>query len=117
MKIAIIDGNNLAYKAYAQFVESKYGLLKNSMGVPTTIIFSLMRTLSLLANKTSCDKVIICWDIGGGNQWRRNIFPLYKKNRSYKDMNDYFAELESARIYFKASTDLTPPREDHAPEE
>lgn len=99
MKIAIVDGNNLAFKAYASFKESRQGLLFNSVGIPTTVLFSLLRTFSDLANKTSFDRIILCWDTSG-SYYRRGIFKLYKKHRKYIDMKDYFEELDAARRHF-----------------
>lgn len=99
MKIAIVDGNNLAFKAYASIKDSRGGLLKNSYGVPTTVIFSLIRTFADLAEKTSFDRIVLCWDITG-SYYRRGIFKLYKKHRKYIDMKDYFEELDSAREHF-----------------
>jgi len=101
MKIAIIDGNNLSFKAYAVHKESKSGLLRSSFGDPTTVIFSILRSLDKLARKTKFDKCIIAWDVGGGSKFRKKIFPEYKGNRNYKDMQDYFDELDACRDYMK----------------
>jgi len=100
MKIAILDGNNLAFKIFSRFKESRSGLLKNSLGIPTTVFFGFLRTLNLLVEKTKCDKTIICWDISG-SYYRKKIFPLYKKHRKVLDMKEYYEELDSARKYFK----------------
>lgn len=100
MRLSLIDGNNLAYKCYASFAESRGGLLKNSFGVPTTVVFGMMRTMNYITNKMNFDRSIICWDITG-SYYRRKLFPLYKKHRKYKDMQDYFKELDSARKYFE----------------
>lgn len=96
MKIAILDGNNLAYKAYSVMKEGRSGLLTNSFGVPTTVIFSLLRTFHSLVVKSQFDHMVICWDTSG-SYYRRGLFPLYKKHRVYTDMKDYFAELDAAR--------------------
>ena len=101
MKIAIVDGNNLSFKAYSVMKESRSGLLRNSLGEPTTVIFGLLRSLDKLVIRTKFDRVIITWDIGGGNQYRRNIYKDYKGNRDYKDMSDYFEELDACRNYMK----------------
>lgn len=100
MRIAIFDGNNSAYKVFQQFSQSRGGLLSNSFGVPTTITFGMLRTLNYITNKMNFDKTIICWDVTG-SYYRRKLFPLYKKHRTYKDMQDYFKELDSARKYFE----------------
>jgi len=100
MKIALIDGNNLAYKAYSRFSESKTGLLKTSVGVPTTVIFSLLRMLNVLVERTKFDKCIICWDVSGSH-YRKALYPEYKAHRKTKDMKEYYDELDSARNYLK----------------
>jgi DNA polymerase-1 len=100
MKVAILDGNNMAFGIYSQFKESRGGLLKTSMGIPTTVIFGLLRTLDALVRKTEFDRIAICWDVTG-SYYRRKLYPLYKKHRKYIDMKDYFAELDSARKYLE----------------
>jgi DNA polymerase-1 len=100
MKVAILDGNNMAFAIWSQFKESRGGLLKTSMGIPTTVIFGLLRTLDALVKKTEFDRIAICWDISG-SYYRRKLYPLYKKHRKYIDMKDYFAELDSARKYLE----------------
>jgi DNA polymerase-1 len=100
MKVAILDGNNMAFAIYSQFKESRGGLLKTSMGIPTTVIFGLLRTLDALVRKTEFDRIAICWDVTG-SYYRRKIYPLYKKHRKYTDMKDYFEELDSARKYLE----------------
>lgn len=101
MRIGIVDGNNLSYKIFAVFKESRGGLLTNSAGIPTTVIFGLLRTFTDLANKTKFDKIVICWDTSG-SYYRREIFPSYKKHRNYTDMKAYFEELDSAREHLKS---------------
>jgi DNA polymerase-1 len=100
MKVAILDGNNMSFAIYSQFKESRGGLLKTSMGIPTTVIFGLLRTLDALVKKTEFDRIAICWDVSG-SYYRRKLYPLYKKHRKYIDMKDYFAELDSARKYLE----------------
>jgi len=101
MKIAILDGNNISYKIYSQFHEGKSGLLKNSFGEPTTVIFGFLRSLDKLVKRTSFDKCIVAWDVGGGSKFRKKIYPDYKGNRTYKDMKPYFEELDACRDYMK----------------
>ena len=97
--IVIIDGNNLAYGIYSRFKEGKSGLLSSTTGIPTTVIFGMLRSLETFVKHTEVDRAIVCWDVGGGSKWRKSIFPQYKAGRKYGGMEDYFAELESAREY------------------
>lgn len=100
MRIAVVDGNNLAFKAFSVMKESRGGLLKTSMGIPTTVLFGMLRTLNSIAEKTDFDRVVICWDISG-SYYRKKLFKLYKAHRKYIDMKEYFEELDSARMYLK----------------
>ena len=99
MKIAILDGNNICYKIWSAMNEGKSGLLKTSEGIPTSVIYGLLKTINSLTEKTRIDRFVVCWDVGGGSKYRKSIYPLYKGNRSYKDMGDYFKELDSVRDY------------------
>lgn len=101
--VLVIDGNNLAYKIYASFTEGNRaaGLLTNSVGQPTTLIFGFLRAFTAFTKIASVDSVIVCWDVKGGSQYRKTLYPNYKGNRQYKDMSDYFEELEACRSYFE----------------
>ena len=103
-KVLIIDGNNVAYAAYSVFKRTQGGLLTSSTGIPTTVFFGMLNVLSTFTEKNAVDRVIICWDVKGGSAWRKSVFKHYKANRSgnYKDMDDYFAELDSAKEYLSA---------------
>jgi DNA polymerase-1 len=100
MKVVVIDGNNLAFRIYSSFSE-KGQPLTNSVGMPTTVIYGLLRSIDTFVKSREVDKMIVAWDVGGGNQWRRTIWPLYKKNRKYKDLGDYFKELDATRDYLE----------------
>jgi len=102
MRVLILDGNNVGFRIMSAFTEKGGSLLTNSVGMPTTVIFGMLRTLSAFAEKSKVDKVIVCWDVGGGSKWRKKIFPNYKGNRTYKDMDDYFIELDACRSYLKS---------------
>lgn len=95
----IVDSNNLGFRLYAMFLKSRGGLLKNSVGIPTTVIYGFLRALEAFTRKIEVEKTILCWDIGGGSRYRKKIFPHYKANRDHKDLTEYFEELDSAREY------------------
>jgi len=99
--ILIIDGNNLAYRIFSKFSESGRGLLTNSVGQPTTLIFGFLRMLDTFTKNKSVDSMIVCWDVKGGSKYRKSIYSNYKGNREYKDMADYFIELEACRNYME----------------
>lgn len=102
MRYLIIDGNNLGYKIYAAFSAGNNLRLTNSVGLPTTVIYGFLNSLASFAGEFRVDRTLVCWDVGGGSAYRKSIFPLYKGNREYKDMEDYFAELDAARTYMDA---------------
>jgi len=97
----IVDGNNLGFKIYASFKDGNGHLLTNSVGLPTTVIFGMLRSFEAFVRHKKVDQVLVAWDVGGGSAYRRSIYPLYKKNRVYKEMDDYFAELDACREYFE----------------
>lgn len=103
-KVLILDGSNIAFSIFSQFVDSKSGLMTSSAGIPTTIFFGMLRTLEAFTKKYEVDRVIICWDAKGGSTWRKKQFKHYKANRIgiYKNMDPYFAELKSAVEYLGA---------------
>jgi 5'-3' exonuclease len=100
-KVLVIDGNNLAFKSFIVMHDST-GQLRNNAGVPTTVIFGVLRMISAFADSTPIDKCVVCWD--GGSKYRKKIFPWYKWNRKIdgepKWMLDYYEELKTARYYF-----------------
>ena len=97
--IVILDGNNLAYGLYAKFSQSRTGLLRSQAGIPTTVTFGMLRSLERFARDHRVDRAVVAWDVGGGSAWRKSIYPQYKGNREYKDMEDYFVELENGRNF------------------
>ncbi len=97
--LLVLDGNNIAYACYVKFKQSRTGLLTSQAGIPTTVIFGTLRSLEAFAKVHRVDRAVVAWDVGGGSAWRKSIFPQYKGNREYKDMDDYFAELQSARDF------------------
>lgn len=102
MRYLVIDGNNLAYKIYAAFSASNNQRLTNSVGLPTTVIYGFLNSLEAFTREYKVDRTLVCWDVGGGSAYRKSIFPLYKGNREYKDMDDFFAELDATRSYMDA---------------
>ena len=99
-KILIIDGNGLAFAGYMAMAGAKGGGLKNSFGVCTTTVFKMMQYINEYVNiHGRIDRVVICWDLGGGSKYRKSIFPHYKGNREYKDMDDLFEDLNDGREY------------------
>ena len=78
------------------------GSMKNNSGVPTTVIFGLLRAIDGFIYKNKVDNIIGCWD--GGSKYRKNIFLNYKGNRKESYTTDtfkeYVNELNTCREYF-----------------
>lgn len=99
-KYLLIDGNNVAFGLWSA-VGKEGGGLTNSVGEPTTIIYGLLRVFNKFIDQYEVDHTCVFWDLGGGSKYRKTLFPSYKGNRSYKDMQAYFDELDQARRYLK----------------
>lgn len=81
-KILLIDGNNLAHRAYHQ-----YKSMRSSDGKKSSIVFGVPYILSSLINLHKPDKVQVVFD-GGKDKNRLKILPDYKK-RDIKPDFDY----------------------------
>ena len=98
-RVLILDGGNLAFRCFIVMYEAS-GTLSNSVGVPTTVIFGLLRVLYAFAHKDAVDECVVCWD--GGSKYRKKLFPYYKYNREKpKWAEQYYEELNTARKYFE----------------
>lgn len=89
-KHLIIDGNNLAHRAYHQFksMASKEG--KNS-----SIVFGLPHILESLVRSQKPDRVLVVFD-KGVDENRRKVLPEYKK-REHREDFDYDNFIEQKR--------------------
>jgi DNA polymerase-1 len=81
--ICLIDGANLAYRAYHVF--SKF---KSSKGIHTGGIYGFFNMLISYARVT--DKFIIAWEGSKDKNWRRKEYPQYKEKR--KEINEEMIE-------------------------
>jgi DNA polymerase-1 len=77
--ILIIDGNNLAYRAF----HTPQGDLTTKQGEPTGVILGFINSLKGLLEKfPNTTRIINIFD-GGKAKWRKELYPEYKANRSY----------------------------------
>ncbi len=101
-RVLLIDSNNLAFRCWAVMQESRMGSMKNNSGVPTTVIFGVLRMIHGFISKHRVDQTVICWD--DGSTYRKKIFKYYKENRqaSYHEdkFKEYVEELNTCREYF-----------------
>jgi 5'-3' exonuclease len=103
--ILLIDGNNLAARSFAA-IQKTINLMSES-GLPTTVMFGVLRALDAISLKfNDINSVIIFWD--GGSKYRKKVFKYYKHNRKVESEKSgtifgepYFKELNTAREYFE----------------
>lgn len=97
-RVLILDGGNLSFRCFVVMYEAS-GTLCNTVGVPTTVIFGMLRMLYAYAEKDVVDECVICWD--GGSKYRKKLWPHYKGNREKQPWSEeYYAEMDTARKYF-----------------
>jgi 5'-3' exonuclease len=77
--LLIIDGNNIAYRAF----HTPQGNLTTKQGEPTGVMYGFLNSLkSYLEKFPETTRCVVMWD-GGKAEWRKKIYPEYKGNRSY----------------------------------
>lgn len=98
-KTLIVDGNNIGCKEYFALRGRQ---LTTSSGIETTVICGVLAKLNYFLNQVeeTFDKTILVWDVGGSH-YRKGMFPHYKGNRKYEDMDGLFKQLDFAREIFK----------------
>jgi len=89
--ILLVDGNNVAYRAF----HTPQGSLTTKQGEPTGVMLGFLNSLKGYLDKfPETTRVIVAWD-GGKAQWRKDIYPEYKANRTYgKDDPEEKAKFE-----------------------
>ena len=97
--ILIVDGNNISFAGWAAMnSENTRADLVTNMGIKTTVIFTLFRSLYRMCDRFKISKTIICWD--GGSIFRKKIFKHYKGNRKpLPNVQDYYDNVNVAREY------------------
>ena len=84
MKLFIIDGNSLCYRAYYAIRQ-----LKNSKGEPTNAVYGFISILNKIRKNESPDMLAVCFDMKGPT-FRHEKFKEYKVHR--KPMPDELVE-------------------------
>ena len=79
--LLIIDGNNLAHRV-------KYKFSLSNRGVDVSITYGCLRSIGSLISKFKPDSLMVCWD-GGTPEFRRQLLPEYKANRTKGDPHAY----------------------------
>lgn len=91
-KVIIVDGNNLAHRAY----HSHKGL--SYKGKSVAVIFGVIQILKSTIAQHRPSKVIVVWD-GGRNARRKELCPEYKAGRKREDFSyeDFLRQLKACR--------------------
>ena len=92
-KLAIFDGNHLAYRAYYKFSN-----LKTLDGENTAIIYGMPYVAESLIRRLAPDKVVMVFD-GGRSRYRKKLLPTYKE-RDQKlgfDKESFFKQKDIGR--------------------
>lgn len=76
MKNLIVDARNFCHKARLGGKKA----FANKHGVETTVVYVSLQMINNLLNLNRPDRLIFAWDGGKTSEWRRQIFPGYKKN-------------------------------------
>lgn len=85
-KILIIDGSNLAYRAYHSMSRMSY------KGQGTAIQWGFLNILSGLLNRYNIGSIRVCWDGKGSNPKRLEVLPTYRQRQEDKKRLDFDAE-------------------------
>ncbi len=94
-KVLLVDGSNLARRNY-------HGQnLSTSGGIKTGCIYGFINSLISVQGDIRAQEVVVAWDAPGSSQWRKEIYPLYKANRSvpeadYVEQRDHLQTLLTA---------------------
>lgn len=89
--VLIIDGNNMAYRAYYKFSQ-----LSTLEGKSTSITYGIPFILKSLVDKLQPDMVVVVFD-GGRSKHRLKLLPEYKGRRGNKldfDKEDFMRQMD-----------------------
>jgi DNA polymerase-1 len=82
IKVMIIDGTNLAFRAGLVGGFS----LSTSDGYDTTVHFAMLNMIRYQIDKYNPEEVCVCWDIGG-SKIKEALYPEYKEARREKALS------------------------------
>ena len=88
--ITVIDGSNLAYRAYHTFIQ-----FESSGGAPTGMLYGFLSILNSYANRFG-SSIVITWD--KKPYWRKIYYPAYKESRKENEEFEKMRIEESFRI-------------------
>lgn len=90
----IIDGPYLARKSYAAPFK-----LTTSTGLNSTMIFTFLRTLKSICDKTKPTEVLVGWESHGTKSWRTRLYPNYKQRTRCKISKEFWDYLYDVQLF------------------
>lgn len=93
--ILLVDGSHLARRNYHS------QQLSTSDGMATGLIYGVVNSLISIYNEIGYDACIVAWDTRTSSQWRKDIYPLYKGNRTAPE-ESFLEQLELAKSMLQA---------------
>lgn len=76
----LIDGSNIAFRNFMTHRD-----LKTKKGVGTGALFGTLTAIYKMRRSYPDASMCVFWDMAGGSDWRKKIYPKYKANRSHGD--------------------------------
>ncbi|WP_244895460.1 5'-3' exonuclease [Evansella clarkii] len=95
--LLLIDGANLLSRGY--FATSFRGkLLQNQEGLYTNGVYVFIKKLLRLIKQFNTNHVVVCWDVGRSETFRRKIYPEYKglRGETEPELKQQFETTEEA---------------------
>jgi 5'-3' exonuclease len=96
----LVDGNNLLQRTCYSLRD-----LTDHQGRPTGGIYGFFKSLASYVKDYNPKKVVVFWD-GGRAQWRKELYPDYKKSRSQDKSAEAVAHYEGFLHQMRAVQDL-----------
>ncbi len=94
-KILLVDGSHLARRNYHS------QQLSTSDGMATGLIYGVINSLTSLYSEIQYDFCVIAWDTRTSSAWRKEIYPLYKGNRTAPE-ESFLDQLEMVKALLNA---------------
>lgn len=101
MKFLIIDTMNLFFRA--RHIAPRQSDLSDKLGLS---MHMMMAAANKVAKREDIEHVVFALE-GGGNNWRRAMYPPYKKQRADERQKRSVAEIEEDELYFEVYNAFT----------
>jgi DNA polymerase-1 len=99
-KFIIIDGHSLAFRAFYAFATSRQGALRTSTGIPTSICFGFINSLTQVIESQQPKFLAIAFDRSEPT-FRHQADPNYKADRK-ETPEDFIVDIQNLEILLSA---------------